>query len=88
MIGRLAGLDDEVMIVRHRGAERVELRRKKWQVLTSHVARRTMITLSLAAGLPAELVMRVSGHRDMETFRRYVRLADAYVAEQMRRVWR
>lgn len=88
VIGRLAGLDDEVMIVRHRGAERVELRRKKWQVLTSHVARRTMITLSLAAGLPAELVMRVSGHRDMETFRRYVRLADAYVAEQMRRVWR
>jgi len=87
-LGRLAGMDEEVTVLERRGGRRIERRVPRWQLLTTHVGRRTFITLSLSAGLPADLVMRVSGHRDMRAFQKYVRMADSYVAEAMRQVWR
>lgn len=42
-------------------------------VVSSHTGRRTFITLALNAGIPIQIVMRMSGHSDYKSMRPYMR---------------
>jgi integrase len=86
-LAEMAGITEMVPKIRWQGGRKSISYVPKAEMVTSHVARRTFITLSLAAGVPAELVMKVSGHRTSESFRKYVRLADAQVAQAMAEAW-
>jgi integrase len=86
-LAEMAGITEMVPKIRWQGGRKSISYVPKSEMVTSHVARRTFITLSLAAGVPAELVMKVSGHRTSESFRKYVRLADSQVAQAMAEAW-
>jgi integrase len=87
-LGRLAHLDTPTEIVRYKGGERLAKTVPKYEVLTTHTARRTFITLSLQKGVQAEVVMRVSGHKDMKSFRKYIKYANEYVKDEMMKAWK
>jgi len=86
-IGQLAELNDTVEIVRYKGAEKVATTGPKYTVLSTHAARRTFITLSLQKKVQPEIVMKVSGHTDMRSFRKYIKHANEYVKDEMIRAW-
>ena len=81
VLGEIAGIDEPIIKTRFRGAERVEETHPKHQLLTTHTARRTFITLSLEKGMRAETVMKISGHKDYKTFKKYIA-----ISEKMKRV--
>ncbi len=83
----LAGIDDIVTIVRYRGTERIELKEPKYKFVSTHTARRTFVTLSLEKGMRPETVMKVTGHKDYKTFKRYIKLTDKVAEQEMRAVW-
>ncbi len=55
-----------------RGTLKEEIVVPKYKLISSHTARRTMITLALKAGMLPEEVMKISGHRNRCSFDIYV----------------
>jgi hypothetical protein len=48
----------------------------RYNLLTSHVGRRTFCTLALKNNIPTEFIMRVTAHKSYVDFKRYVKLDD------------
>jgi integrase len=87
-LGELAEINDRVNITRYRGANRIEETFNKYELITTHTARRTFITLSLEKGMRPEVVMKITGHRSMKNFMRYVKITDKVKKMDMQRVWK
>ena len=58
-----------------------------YEVLTTHVGRKSYITNSLILGVPERVVKEVSGHKDENSFRRYVQLAENYKSQVIRKAF-
>lgn len=84
-IGRECGLEEPVRLVWYRGAERHEEVRPKRDVLTTHVARRTFVVTALQLGIPAEVIMRWTGHSDWSAMKPYVAIVDELKRKSMGR---
>ena len=58
-----------------------------FEVLSSDVGRRSLITNSLILGVPERVVKEVSGHKDEKSFARYVKLAENYKSQVIRKAF-
>ena len=83
----LAKLYEPVRLTIYEGRTRKEETVQKWRAITSHTGRKTFCTLSLLRGALPETVMRVSGHADYKSFKRYIEITDKKTAEEMHRIW-
>lgn len=84
---KLAGIDSPVQRVRHRGATRVVTDCPKWQLVSSHTGRRTFVTLSLQKGMRPEALMRITGHKDIQTLMGYVNMLNKQAHKELLAVW-
>jgi integrase len=82
-IGELAELNENFEHVKFRGNERVSNTLKKFELLTTHTARHTFITLSLYFGLDHETIMKIVGHQKYNTLKRYIHYNEDHVKKQM-----
>jgi site-specific recombinase XerD len=51
-----------------------EIIKEKWECVSSHTARRTFCTNNILNGVPPSMVMKISGHKNLKTLSRYVRI--------------
>lgn len=86
-ICEIAGIVDEIEIVRFRGAERVAKTYKKFELIGMHTGRKTFATLSLERGMKAEEVMSITGHKDYKSFKRYVNITEQRKKVVMQNAW-
>jgi ssDNA-specific exonuclease RecJ len=86
-LGRLAGLNRKVSQIRFRGAQRLENIFPLYEVLTTHVARKTFITNSIYLGMNSEAIMEITGQKTRQTFKRYFKIVDQFKEVEMRRTW-
>jgi len=82
-----AKMTQEVTKVSFIGSERTEVKFFKYQLVSSHTARRTFITLSLEKGMRPEIVMSITGHRDYKSFQKYIKLSQRIKADEMNKAW-
>ncbi len=78
-LGQFAGLNDVQIITQHKGTQAIQTKYKRWELLVTHTGRRTFITQSLHKGMPAEQVMKVTGHKSGNSFKRYQSFADEQI---------
>lgn len=71
---KAVGIDDIVEITKSTGVKRTTERKRKYEMVSSHTARRTGITLLYMTGVPLHQVMLISGHKDEDSIRHYLRL--------------
>ena len=83
-LGKEAELNHSEKIIRQYQGRKKELTVPFYDVLTTHVARKSFITNSLILGVPERVVRDVSGHKDERSFRRYIKLADEYKMNAIR----
>lgn len=86
-LGKMAGIDDPIEIIRYRGSEKIIKLFKKSELLSVHAGRKTFATLSLEKGIPAETVMSITGHRSYASFQRYVKVTEERKRKEMERAW-
>ncbi|MBG8552547.1 site-specific integrase [Hymenobacter guriensis] len=86
-LGERAGITEPMEVIRFRGGRRESQTVPKWQKLGCHTGRRTFVTLSLERGLRPELIMRITGHRDWRSFKRYVNITEQAVEREFARVY-
>jgi integrase len=73
------GIDRPVTMVEYHGNERTEVTGPLYKFMTTHVARKTFITLALANDIPVQEVMRMSGHSDYRGMRPYVSVIKEHI---------
>lgn len=73
-IGEKAELNTPCKNVELRGGGEYEYECKKWELLTTHCARRSFVSQSLKDNINPELTKGVTGHKSDSAFRKYNRL--------------
>lgn len=69
---RAARLNRTITEVYYIGTERKEKTNHFCDIISSHDARRTFVSCSLAMGIPAETVMKCTGHKNYNTMKPYI----------------
>ena len=85
-IAIIAKLDREIKLVSYSDNKKTETFKKLHEIIATHCARKTFITLSLCKGAAERMVRAVSGHKDERSFRRYVNYNKKHL-EQIAAVW-
>lgn len=83
----LAKINDPVEIIRFKGAKRHATLHPKHELISAHTGRKTFVTLSLFKGIPAEVVMKITGHSDYKSFKRYVEVDEDRKRNAMSLAW-
>lgn len=73
-IGRLAGIDTLIDKTRTEGGKKITRTYKKWELITTHTARRSGATNMYLAGIPTLAIMMITGHRTEKAFLKYIRV--------------
>lgn len=83
VLGRIAGLDEPTRLVYFMKNERIEEVHPKWELLTTHVARRTFVVSALQLGIAPEVIMRWTGHSDYDAMKPYIAIVDELKQKSM-----
>lgn len=82
-LAKLAEIDEPVRETFYKGNERIDLVTPKYELLGTHAGRRTFICNALSLGIPAQVVMKWTGHSDYKAMKPYIDIADDIKASAM-----
>lgn len=74
IIGELAEIDEIITKNITRGGKIIKQEFKKYQLITNHTARRSMITNAYLANVPVSDIRAISGHSNDQVFYHYLKL--------------
>ncbi len=84
---KLAGIDTPFIKSITRGGKRQSAIYPKWQLVSSHTARRSFATNLYLAGFPTISIMSVTGHRTETAFLKYIKVSKAEHARKLLEYW-
>lgn len=82
-LAELAEINEPVRETYYKGNERIDVVTPKYSLLGTHAARRTFICNALSLGIPANVVMKWTGHSDYKAMKPYIDIADDIKASAM-----
>lgn len=80
----IAGIDSDVYSMNRTGGIFRQTHSKKWQLVTSHTARRSFATNMYLKCRDARMVMAITGHTTEENFMKYICVSQIENAERAR----
>lgn len=83
-IGKLAGIDQTIYVKKNVGGKIVIEEKKKYELISSHTARRSFATNLYLRCKDARMVMNFTGHTTEENFRKYICISKTEMAEMAR----
>ena len=86
-IGKMAGFTEVHTIKKTRGGKKVEDTFKKFELMTTHTARRSFATNLFLQEFPAISIMKITGHRSEKNFMNYIKMTPHQNAEKLRKHW-
>lgn len=75
-LGELAEIDTPIRITYYSGNKRIDEVFPKYELLGTHVGRRTFICTALSIGIPVQIIMKWTGHSDYKSMKPYIDVAD------------
>jgi site-specific recombinase XerD len=86
-LGKLAGIDDSIDFSYKKGNKDIHVRKPKYAWITSHTCRRSFCTNEFLAGTPVELIMKISGHKSVKDFYKYIRITPEEAGNKIKELW-
>lgn len=80
-------MNEKITKVSFIGAKRIEDKFTRSELVSTHTARRTFISLSLEKGMRPEVVMSITGHKDYKSFAKYIKLSQRIKSDEMDKAW-
>lgn len=80
-VAKMAGIDKDIQITRQEGFEKISYTKKKWELVSSHTARRSGATNMYLAGISPISIMMITGHRSEKSFLNYIKVTKEQNAE-------
>lgn len=87
-LGRLAEINDEVIVKENRGGKVTSTKHKKYELIKSHTARRSFATNLYLKGAPTISIMKLTGHTTETNFMKYIKVTREENAELMRQYFK
>jgi site-specific recombinase XerD len=87
-IGKLAGITESIKFSHKKHGKEVIETKPKYEWVTSHTCRRSFCTNEFLAGTPVELIMKISGHKSVKDFYKYVRITPEEAGQKVKELWR
>ena len=81
------GITDSVLKSITRGGKKITTAYEKWQLVSSHTARRSFATNLYRQGLPVVTIMAITGHRTEGAFLKYIKVGKEEHAEMLLKHW-
>lgn len=82
-VGEEAEINESITIRRSSGKQRLEIRKPKYAFMSSHMARRSFVTILLQKGVPPTTIMKLTGHKDLKTLMKYENTGDEAVVDAL-----
>ncbi len=82
-LGKMAGINKKTISINTSGGKRNDEVLERWELLTTHVARRSFATNFYRMGFPASQLMYITGHTTEKQFMQYIKLDGKENAAQM-----
>lgn len=76
VIARRAGLTGRVLVTSMKGGKAQRQYKEKWEMVHTHTARRTGATIMYNEGCDIYDIMKITGHSNLETLKRYIKAND------------
>lgn len=83
-LGEIAGINEPIRETYYKGNDRIDEVYPKYELLGTHAGRRTFICNALSMGIPAQTVMKWTGHSDYKAMKPYIDIADEDKREAMK----
>ena len=80
-VARLAGIKEIIKINKNVGGKVIQEEIPKYQLVTTHTARRSFVTNALIAGVSPQLLIKITGHTQESSFQKYVKMSNTLTAE-------
>ncbi|RLD54096.1 MAG: site-specific integrase [Bacteroidetes bacterium] len=74
-VGKLAKINDIVIKTEKKGSLRIDKKIKKYNLITTHTARRSGATNMFLADMKPIEIMKITGHKTEKAFMRYIRIS-------------
>lgn len=84
---KLSDINEIITKTSYVGTTKIVTTKPKYELITSHTARRTFITQSMLRGIPTEIIMKVSGHKDYKTMSKYIAITKSDVETAYKTLW-
>lgn len=84
-IGEIAKINNPVRIIRFSGVKEIQIRQPKHKFMSSHMARRTFVTLMLEKGVPITVVQKITQHADIRTLLKYEGHGEEAIFESLKK---
>ena len=75
-IGELAEINETITKDTYKSGKAISFKRKKYQLITTHTARRSFATNMYKRGYSPVLIMSITGHKKESTFLKYIRITN------------
>lgn len=85
---KLAELNDEVEIIRFKGAEKIVNVYPKWQLVTAHTSRKSFASMLIAKQVPYQVIMTLGGWSDFKSFQRYIKIEQDTLKNFIQTAWK
>ncbi|AZQ61728.1 hypothetical protein EI427_05610 [Flammeovirga pectinis] len=82
---KLAGIDELFEVHEFKGNFTTSKKVPKYELITTHTGRRTFATNLLLKGVPTNVVMEFTGHKDERSFAKYVNIPKEKTMEMVRK---
>jgi len=82
-IGRILEFDELVNYTYFIGEKRYDEVMPFCEIMTTHIGRKTFIVNSLYLGIPAEVIMKWTGHKDYQSMKPYIAIVDDLKKSEM-----
>lgn len=86
-VAQHAGVTQPIKFSYKKGNKDIITVKPKYQWITSHTCRRSFCTNEFLAGTPVELIMKISGHKSLRDFYRYIRITPEEAGQKIRELW-
>ena len=84
----LAGINETTSKTVTRGGETVTRTVEKWEIVSSHTARRSFATNLYKSGFPAISIMKITGHKTERAFLKYIKVTPEEHAKLLAEHWK
>jgi site-specific recombinase XerD len=86
-VGKVAGIDTPIKASYKKGNQDIVSTKPKYSWITTHTCRRSFCTNEFLAGTPPELIMKISGHKSLKDFYKYIRITPEEAGKKIQEIW-
>lgn len=87
-ICEMAEINEDTVKSMTKGGKTSSTKNKKFDLITSHTARRSFATNQYLRGVPSRLIMMITGHKTETVFLKYIKVTAQEEAERLKEMWR